>query len=278
MIEAEKQELTEEIELDLLLEGMFRKYGFDFRDYSRASLRRRVQKRMQEEKCENISSLQAQVLHDPTHMQEMLRGLSIQVTSLFRDPLFYKAFRTDVIPTLKTYPFIRIWIAGCASGEEAYSLAIVLKEEGLLERCCLYATDMSEDALYKAKQAIFPLDAMQKYTTNYIEAGGMGVFSDYYTAKHDAAILQQCLRERIVFSQHNLVTDSSFNEFNVILCRNVMIYFNNELRDRVHDLLFESLCKLGFLVVGKGESLRFTPHERSYEETDAPGRIYRRIS
>ncbi len=266
-----------DIELQLLLEGVFRQYGFDFREYAPASLKRRISTAMQAEGVATISELQKKVLHDPDCMERFVLTLSINVTSLFRDPSFYAAFRQKVIPLLRTYPFIRIWHAGCATGEEVYSLAILLEEEGLLRRARIYATDMNEAVVKKARAGIFPLKSMKEYTANYQKAGGTRSFSEYYTAQYDSAILRPELTKNIVFSAHNLATDGSFNEFNVILCRNVLIYFNQALQERVLALFRDSLVHLGILALGRKESLRATTHEDFFEPLDAGERLFRRI-
>jgi len=267
----------EEIEIQLLLEGVFRYYGFDFRNYAPASLKRRIWKIIREEQLTSISGLQEKVLHDPAYMERFLLGLSVNVTAMFRDPSFFIALRTKVVPLLRTYPFIRIWCAGCSTGQEIYSMAILLQEEGLYHRCRIYATDMNEMVLRKAKTGIFPLNLMQEYTHLYLKAGGKRCFSEYYTAAYDNAIFRPSLKENIVFSLHNLAIDSSFNEFNVILCRNVLIYFNQLLQERVHQLLYESLCMFGVLGLGKHESLKFTLHENHYQELESNEKLYRRI-
>ena len=268
----------EEIEIDLLLQGVFRYYGFDFRDYARASLKRRIWNVIQAEGLSSISDLQQKVLHDPKCMERLLLSLSVNVTAMFRDPSFYLTFRTKVIPLLRTYPFIRLWLAGCSTGEEAYSMAILLHEEGLYERCRIYATDMNDVVLAKASAGIYPLDKMQEYTANYLRAGGTRSFSEYYTAGYDHAIFHPTLKENIVFAQHNMVTDSSFNEFNAILCRNVLIYFNKKLQERVHTLFYESLVMFGVMGLGSKESLKFTPHEERYEEIVFGERLYRKVA
>ncbi len=268
----------EAIEIRLLLEGVFQHYGYDFRDYAPASIRRRIAARMEAEDVSTISGLQDRVLHERACMERLLLQLTVHVTSMFRDPSFYLAFRRTVVPLLKTYPFVRIWHAGCSSGEEVFSLAILLKEEGIYEKCRIYATDLSEAVLGAAKAGLFPLAAMKEYTENYQKAGGLTSFSEYYTARYDHALFKPYLRENVVFAPHNLVTDGSFNEFNVILCRNVMIYFNRSLQERVHALLHESLSHLGVLGLGRKETLRFTPHETSYVALDEPERLYRRVA
>lgn len=268
----------ENIEIQLLLEGVFRYYGFDFRNYAPASLKRRIWNTIRAEQLTSVSGLQKKVLHNPACLERLLLGLSVNVTSMFRDPSFYLAFRTKVVPLLRTYPFIRIWHAGCSTGEEVYSIAILLQEEGLYHRCRIYATDMNEMVLRKAKTSIFPLNLMQEYTHLYLKAGGKRSFSEYYTAAYDNAIFRSSLKENIVFSQHNLVTDGSFNEFNVILCRNVLIYFNQLLQSQVHQLLYESLCTFGVLGLGHQESIKFTPYQEHYEELASHDKIYRRVS
>jgi len=267
----------EQIEIELLLEGIYQLYGFDFRSYAYASIRRRLWKRIEAEGLNTISALQDRVLHDSDLMERLLLDLSINVTAMFRDPGFYRVFREQVVPTLRTYPFIRIWHAGCATGEEVYSMAILLEEEGLYERSRIYATDINEVVLQKAKSGIFPLERMQEYTENYISAGGKRSFSDYYTAKYDGALFAPSLTKNVVFSQHNLVTDRSFSEFNVILCRNVLIYFDKTLQARVLALFYDSLAMFGVLVLGSKESLRFSPYEECYQQIDGPEKIYRKV-
>src|SRR5881275_147559 len=262
----------EKIEIKLLTEGIFRHYGFDFRDYSMPSLRRRIWKRIYAEGLTTISGLTEKVLHDAQSMERLLLDLSINTTAMFRDPTFYVAFRQQVVPMLRTYPFARIWHAGCSTGEEVYSMAILLQEEGLYERCRIYATDINEAVLQRAKDGIFPLATMQENTSNYIAAGGSGTFSEYYTARYDYAIFRPALRENVVFAQHNLVTDSSFNHFNVIFCRNVLIYFNNTLQDRVQRLFRDSMEMFGILGLGKKETIRYSAVSEHYEEIDAEER------
>ncbi len=268
----------EDLELSLLLEGVFHRYGYDFRNYSRASLTRRVQARVQAEELSSISELQARVLHDSAAFERFFVGLTVHVTAMFRDPGYYAAFRQKVVPWLRTLPFLRVWVAGCATGEELYSLAILLREEGLIERSRIYATDLSEAVLTRAKAGVFPLALMQEYTANYQQAGGQGDFSAYYTANNDSAVLASALKQNVLFAPHNLVSDGSFNEFHFISCRNVMIYFNHALQERVQRLLFESLAPQGFIAVGRNETMRFTPHETAYDELDAKERIYRKKS
>jgi chemotaxis protein methyltransferase CheR len=252
----EQQKLDlEAIEVRLLGEGIFQHYGFDFRDYSVPSLKRRVWKRVYAEGLSTISGLLDKVLHDPGCMERLLLDLSINTTAMFRDPSFYLAFRQKVVPLLRTYPFVRIWHAGCSTGEEVYSMSMLLQEEGLYDRCRIYATDINEAVLQRAKDGIFPIHTMQENTANYIAAGGTGTFSQYYTARYDYAIFRPSLRENVVFAQHNLVTDSSFNLFNVIFCRNVLIYFDRPTQQRVLEHLLEYLQDDGLLVLGHSESV-----------------------
>ena len=267
----------ETIELQLLLEGVYRQYGFDFREYAPASLKRRVWRRVQAEGVGTIAGLLARVLHEPEAMTRLLLDLSINVTSMFRDPSFYLALRERVVPLLRTYPFTRIWVAGCSTGEEVYSLAILLAEEGLHERTRIYATDINEAVLERARAGVFPLEKMREYTDNYIRAGGPRSFSEYYLAKYEGALFNRELTDNVVWAPHNLVQDHQFNTFNLILCRNVMIYFDRGLQSRVHRLLHDSLERFGVLALGHKESIRFTGFEDCYEELDASEKLYRRI-
>lgn len=267
----------EDIEVKLLLEGIYRYYGFDFRDYALSSLKRRIRKLLAAEGLTTISALQDRLLHDAACLERFLLGLTVNVTSMFRDPEFFVSFRKTIVPLLRTYPFIRIWHAGCSTGQEVYSMAILLQEEGLYHRCRLYATDTNDLVIQKAKQGIYAIELMQEYTQLYLKAGGTRSFSEYYTAGYGNAIFRASLRENIVFSQHNLATDRSFNEFNVILCRNVLIYFNRTLQQRVHQLFYDSLCSFGVLGLGRRESLKLSPYEPCYEEIAKGERLYRRL-
>jgi chemotaxis protein methyltransferase CheR len=270
-------EELEALEIQLLLEAVFRRYGFDFRDYASSSIKRRICQCVAEEDVQSITELQNKLLHDPAAMERFLLKVTINVTSMFRDPGFYRVFRERVVPELRSLPFVRVWHVGCSTGEEVFSMAILLREEGLYTRCRIYATDMNERVLAQAKSGIFPLAQLREYTANYLQAGGAGPFSEYYTAAYDHVIFQHSLADNVVFAQHNLVTDGSFNDFHVILCRNVLIYFNDALSSRVHGLLYGSLTPAGFLCLGNRESIKFTPHESCYEEFDPQERIYRRI-
>jgi chemotaxis protein methyltransferase CheR len=267
----------ERIEIELLLEAIFRHYGFDFRAYAYASLRRRIWKRIHAELLTSVSALQDRVLHDPAAMERLLLDLSVNVTAMFRDPNFYGAFREQVVPLLRTYPFIRLWHAGCSTGEEVYSMAILLQEEGLYDRARIYATDINEVVLRQARAGIFPLEKMQEYTQNYLRAGGTRSFSEYYTAAYEGALFSPSLRSNVVFAQHNLVTDRSFSEFNVILCRNVMIYFDRSLQTRVLELFYESLPMFGILALGSKESLRLSKFEDCYEAINPREKIFRKV-
>ncbi len=267
----------EDIEIGLLLEGLYRAHGFDFRDYSRASIKRRILGFMRLEKLETVSALQNQLLHDASCLDRFVLGLSVHATAMFRDPTFYSTFRRKAVPLLRTYPTVQIWIAGCSTGEEVYSLAILLQEENLYEKCRIYATDISPVVLRRAREGIFPLSAMREYTNNYHKAGGQHEFSDYYTAHYDNVIFNPTLKHNVVFSEHNLATDGSFNEFQVIMCRNVMIYFNKELQARVHNLFYDSLSMFGVFGLGNKESLKFTPRAAFYQHINHNDKLFRKV-
>jgi len=268
----------DDLELRLLLEAVYQYYGYDFREYARSSLKRRVWRRVAEEGLKTVSGLQERVLHDPQCLDRLLLDLSISVTSMFRDPTFYAALRAKVVPLLRTYPFIRVWNAGCATGEETYSLAILLNEEGLGGRTRIYATDINDVVLKSAKEGVFPLDKMREYTENYIRGGGKTAFSDYYKVFGEKVRFDPALVDQVVFAQHNLVSDAAFNEFHLIVCRNVMIYFDRSLQDKVHRLLHDSLVRFGILALGHKESIRFTSLADSYEEIDGREKLYRRVA
>jgi chemotaxis protein methyltransferase CheR len=268
----------ETLEMELLLEAIFRKSGFDFRGYAPAGLKRRLMRRVHEEGLESLSGLQEQVLHEPRALERLLVDLAVNVTSMFRDPSFFVAFRQKAVPLLRTYPFVRLWHAGCSTGEEVFSMAILLKEEGLHERARIYATDMNEAVLDRAESAVMPISKMKDYTQNYIKAGGKRSFSEYYKVDGRVARLDRDLLKNVVLAQHNLVSDRSFNEFNVIMCRNVMIYFGRSLQSHVHSLLYESLGMFGVLALGHRESMRFTDHASHYEELDPEQKLYRKVA
>ncbi|MFN8656655.1 MAG: protein-glutamate O-methyltransferase CheR [Candidatus Obscuribacterales bacterium] len=263
--------------IDTLLNNIVDKYGFDFRNYATASLHRRIASVMRAESVHSVEDLQERVINDPAAFERFLHSLTVNVTAMFRDPHVFMLFKHRVIPQLSTYPFIRVWLTGCSTGEEAYSLSIMLEEAGLGDRVRIYATDIDPVSVQQAREGIFPISSMKEYSENYVKAGGRTSLSDYYTADGESAIFRQALRRNIVFAQHNLVCDGSFNEFNVILCRNVLIYFNIELRDRVLTLLHESLVPLGFLALGTKESLRYTANESCYELIGEAEKIYRKV-
>lgn len=265
-----------EAELRLLMEAIYLRYSYDFRDYAGASQKRRVLQALASLDCPTIPALQAKVLRDPAVFMQLLQYLTIQVSEMFRDPAFFLAVRQQVMPRLQTYPSVRIWIAGCSTGEEAYSLAIMLREEGLLERSRIYATDINAKALDKARQGIFSLASIKGHTVNYQQAGGKLAFSDYYTAAYNAAIFDKSLRESITFADHSLATDSVFSETQFVLCRNVLIYFNRKLQDRALGLFHESLSHRGFLGLGSKESMDFSAYATRFEALDRLDRIFRK--
>jgi len=267
----------ENLETELLLEAMFRRYGFDFRQYSPASLRRRILACMRQEGMATVSALQDKVLHDAAAMERFLLAATVNVTEMFRDPAFYRAFRAKVAPLLREKRLARIWHAGCSTGEEVYSVAILLQEEGLYDRCRFYATDLNEVVLARAREGIFPLSAMRLYSENYAGAGGKGSLAQFYTARYGNAIFHAPLRRNIVFAAHNLATDGSFNEFDAILCRNVLIYFNQQLQARVVQLFRDSLRLGGVLGLGSKESLRASAAEAGFEELDPAAKLYRMV-
>jgi chemotaxis protein methyltransferase CheR len=269
---------VEDLEIDLLLEGIARRYGSDFRGYARSPLKRRVRARLQAEGVATISGFQERILHDPAAMADLMGALTIQDVGMFRDPGFYLAFRRRIVPLLRTYPFVRLWHAGCSTGEEVYAMVILLAEEGLASRVRVYATDMAEGVLARAKAGIYAADQLPLWEGRYKAAGGRGALSDWAEAGPSTVRFDPALRENVVFGQHDLATDRSFNEFNVVLCRNVMIQFSRALEQRVHGLLHESLCRLGILALGAHESLRGSGHEDRYEAVDAAQRIYRRVA
>jgi chemotaxis protein methyltransferase CheR len=267
-----------ELEVDLFLEAIFKRWGYDFRDYARASLNRRVLQRLSITGLKRVSEMIPLVMHDQVFFENFLTDMSVTVTEMFRDPWVFKKIRETVIPKLRTYSRINIWHAGCATGAEVYSMAILLLEEGLLDRCRIYATDYNNKSLSSAKKAIFPINLMRAYTDNYIEAGGKSSFSDYYQAGYDSACMVKALRDRITFANHNLISDGVFAEMNVVMCRNVMIYFDRNLQGRSLGLFSDSLVPRGFLVLGTQESLSYSDHEHEYESFEPKERIYRRLA
>jgi len=265
-----------DIELKMLMEAVYLKYNYDFRDYTGASQKRRILVAMREMDCDTVSALQAKVMHDPSGFAQLLQYLTIPVTEMFRDPEYWVALREHVLPFLKTYPSLKVWVAGCSTGEEVYSLAILLQEEGLLDRTIIYATDINPESLEAARRGVFALDRMRTYTENYQRAGGKGAFSDYYTAAYDGALFNRALVENVTFADHSLATDSVFSETHFVSCRNVLIYFNRKLQDRVLGLFHESLCYRGFLGLGSKESIEFSSYATRFDVLSRRERIYRK--
>lgn len=266
-----------DIELKLLLEGVYLKYQHDFRHYAVASLRRRMRQAMDRFGCQTLSQLQDRVLHEPQVFAQMLAYFTVQVSEMFRDPSYFRTLREQVVPVLHTYPSIKIWVAGCSTGEEVWSLAILLEEEGLLERTILYATDINPDALRAAEAGIYSLDRIARFTENYQQAGGTRSLSDYYQAAYDGAIFRQHLKRHIVFADHSLATDSVFSEMHFVSCRNVLIYFDRELQNRAIKLFYDSLVHRGYLGIGPKENIRFTPLAHAFSEIVSGERLYQRI-
>ena len=265
-----------DIEIRLLIEAIYLKYSYDFRNYSGASVKRRVLHALRQFECRTVTALQERVLHDPGMFMQLLQYLTIPVSEMFRDPGHFLALRQEVVPLLRTWPSIKVWIAGCSTGEEVYSMAILLREEGLLERTILYATDINPRSLEKAKQGIYPMGNMQGYAENYRKAGGRGDFADYYNAAYGSAIMDSSLRENVTFADHSLATDSVFSEVQLVSCRNVLIYFDNDLQDRALGLFHESLCHRGFLLLGSKESVDFSAYAERFEPLVRPERIFRK--
>jgi chemotaxis protein methyltransferase CheR len=267
-----------DIELRMLIEAVYLQYNYDFRDYTGASQKRRVLHAVREMGCANVSDLQARVMHDEAAFSQLLQYLTIPVTEMFRDPSFYAALRAQVAPFLETYASLKIWIAGCSTGQEVYSMAILLREEGLLERAIIYATDINPQALDAGRRGVFPLDQMQLYTENYQAAGGKRAFSDYYTAAYGGALFDKTLVDNVTFADHSLATDSVFAETHLISCRNVMIYFNKRLQNRVFGLFHESLCHRGFLALGSKESIDFSDYAGRFDPLVKRERIFRKAT
>lgn len=265
---------VEDIEIRLLLEAIFQTYHYDFRGYSMASVKRRLSQARQAFGCDRFSQLQDKVLHEPAILPQLLSYLTVQVSELFRDPHYFMAIREKIVPHLKTYPSLKIWIAGCSSGEELYSFAILFHEEGLFERTMFYATDINPEALQRAEAGVYGLDRMQLFSSNYQKAGGKSSLSDYYTAAYGVAQFDKKLRDRVVFSDHSLVTDEVFAEMHYISCRNVMIYFDRPLQNRAIGLFRNSLAHRGFLGLGTKETLRFSEHARAFDEVSREDKIY----
>jgi chemotaxis protein methyltransferase CheR len=265
-----------DIELQLLIDAIYLRYHYDFRGYSPASLKRRLTTAMSRFGCGTLSQLQDRVLHDPTTFPALLDYLTVQVSEMFRDPRYFLSLRQNVVPWLRTYPLLKIWVAGCSTGEEVYSLAILLREEGLLARTLIYATDINTHALQKAQAGVYEADRIAGFTDNHRKSGAPSSLSDYYTAAYGRAVFDKSLREHIVFSDHSLATDSVFAEVQLVSCRNVLIYFDRPLQDRALGLFHEALCRKGFLGIGSKESLRFSTHAERFDEVSREERIFRK--
>lgn len=265
-----------DIELQLLIDAIYLKYHYDFRGYAQASLRRRMRAALLRFNCSSLSQLQDRVLREPAMLTAMMDFLTVQVSEMFRDPAYYQALRRHVVPMLRTYPSLKIWIAGCSTGEEAYSMAILLREEGLLDRTLIYATDINGQALQKAEAGIYDLDRIAGFTENHRRSGGSSSLSDYYMAAYGRAVFDKSLRRNIVFSDHSLATDSVFAEVQLVSCRNVLIYFNRSLQDRAIGLFRDALCRKGFLGIGAKESLRFSDHSDDFVDVDREYRLYQK--
>lgn len=271
-----EEERVVEIELELLVEAVYRRYQYDFRRYSRASLRRRLGQALSHFRCATLSQLQDRVLREPQLLPRLLDYLTVPTTELFRDPAFFLALRRHVVPYLKTYPSVKVWVAGCSTGEEVYSLAILLREEGLLEKAILYATDINPRSLDTAKQGIYSADAARKGSANYHAAGGRGSLSDYYSAAYSAVRLDPALLRNAVFADHSLATDTVFAEVHLVSCRNVLIYFDKELQDRAFGLFRDALVRQGFLGLGSKETVHFSRYRDAFDVVCRDERIFRR--
>ncbi len=271
-LENEKESLAQ------MMAILYRHYGFDFRNYAPSSAGRRVKYFMKTHQLEDgVSGLTKLLLSDEEVFAQFVQEFTVNVTEMFRDPKFFLSLRENVLPRLASYPLLKFWVAGCSTGEEVYSLAIMLKEEGLLDRSLIYATDLNPKVIHNAKKGIFSLELMRDYTANYMAAGGKNAFSDYYIAKYGSALFDKSLQKHMVFSTHNLATDGSFNEFQMIMCRNVLIYFNQTLQNKVIKLFYESLGNFGYLALGSRESLLFSDHRLDFRETDRKQKIFKRI-
>jgi len=265
-----------DIEMQLLLDAIYLKYHCDFRGYAGSSLKRRLTTALGRFECSTLSQLQDKVLHDATVFPALMDYLTVQVSEMFRDPTYFLSLRQKVVPLLRTYPSLKIWVAGCSTGEEVYSLAILLREEGLLERTLIYATDINQAALKKAEAGVYDLERIAGFTSNHQKSGGKTSLSDYYTAAYGAVVLDKSLRRNVVFSDHSLATDSVFAEMQLVSCRNVLIYFNRQLQERALGLFRDSLCRKGFLGLGSKESLRFSAHNSAFDEVVREDRIFQK--
>ena len=267
---------TADIEQRLLIDAIYHRYHYDFRGYAQASLKRRLGSALQHFGCQTLSQLQDKVLHDPTVFPALLEYLTVQVSDMFRDPSYFRALREEVVPHLRTYPSLKVWVAGCSAGEEAYSLAILLQEEGLLDRTLIYGTDINQQALRAAESGVFDMARVATFTENHARSGGRRSLSDYYTARYGPVVFDKALREHMVFSDHSLATDSVFAEMHLVSCRNVLIYFERDLQDRALGLFREALCHRGFLGLGSKESLRFSAQADAFDDFVVTDRIYRK--
>lgn len=267
---------TDDIELQLLIDAIFLKYHYDFRRYAAASLKRRLMAAMGRFNCRTFSQLQDRLLHDPDLFPVLLDFLTVPVSEMFRDPEYFRSLRESVVPILRTYPSLKVWVAGCSTGEEVYSLAILLREEGLLARTLIYATDINPHTLQKATAGVYDVERIAGFTEAHRRSGGKSSLSEYYSAAYGRAVFDKSLKEHIVFSDHSLATDSVFAEVHLVSCRNVLIYFNRELQDRAVGLFRDALCRKGFLGIGSKESLRFSAHAGSFATVSAENRIYQK--
>jgi chemotaxis protein methyltransferase CheR len=266
-----------DIELKLFLESIYLKYEYDFRHYAYSSLKRRVTAAMTRFGCSTVTQLQELVIHDARAFPQLLDFLTVQVSEMFRDPTYFRTLRESVIPVLRTYPSLKVWVAGCSQGEEAYSLAILLREEGLLERTLIYATDINGNALRSAESGVYDIARLPAFTENHRLSGGKGSLSDYYTAGYGRAVLDGTLRQHIVFSDHSLATDAVFAEVQLISCRNVLIYFDRQLQDRALGLFHEALAHKGFLGLGSKETIRFSKLSAQFQPLNERERVYRKV-
>jgi chemotaxis protein methyltransferase CheR len=267
---------TEELELRLLLEAIYQQYHYDFRGYSRASLKRRLGQARERFRCRSLSALQDRVLHEPALLPDLLGYLTVQVSEMFRDPSYFRALREKVVPHLRTYPSLKVWIAGCSAGEELYSMAILFREEELENRTIFYATDINRDALQRAEAGVYDLPLLARFTENHRRSGARSSLSEYYSAGYGAAVFDKSLRRRVVFSDHSLVSDAVFAEVQLVSCRNVLIYFDRPLQDRALGLFKDALVRKGFLGLGSKETLRFSPHVEDFTDFVSEERIYRK--
>ncbi|KAF1704079.1 CheR family methyltransferase [Pseudoxanthomonas suwonensis] len=267
-----------DLELGVLLEAVYRRYHYDFRDYAASSLRRRVRQAMERFGCDSVAAFQHRLLHEPALFTEAMQYFTVQVSEMFRDPGYFRTLREQVVPVLQTYPSCKVWVAGCSTGEEVWSLAILLHEEGLLDRTLLYATDINPEALEAAEAGVFPIDRMAGFSRNYLAAGGRASLSDYYTTGYDGALFDRRLRRNVVFADHSLATDEVFSEVHLVSCRNVLIYFRRALQDRAVGLFHDALVHRGFLGLGSKESLQFGAHADRFEACSREHRLYRKVA